>query len=983
MKAKFVTILVIGMMISAGILVQAVQPENEIIDNKKTLTSIKISSPIFTKNEDYIKIDLNQAETYLSSTGKPMLPVITQTYSFPVGTQIDDVTVNINWEQQTLTEKITPTPLILPLSLEVETSVLAEQRIDETIYESTSWYPEQPYTVRMGSGIEDGEQVIFVNVQTTPQYAPARDLIKIPTDINIELTYNDPSEPLFTADEYDLLIITHPLFEDDLQPLVDHKNSHGMRTMMETVDNIYAQYDGVADWEEIKLFIADSIENYGVEYVLLAGGHKGQTHDWYVPDFRSHNWDPADPYDPPWDQTYSADLYFADVYKINEYQILEFDDWDSNDNGIYAEGPNSTTGTDNMDFYPNVHVGRLPFRYSWEVPIAVNKIIDYENNAQDSWYKKAVIAGGDGFPTERYPDTATPGIYEGEIVGDVFADFLEQDGFSVTKCYCSQAGDVYVDESRDVYNEISKGCGWVHLTGHASAFLLGSYHPNVLPLIPFYTNFNIRMFDNEGKLPFMINEGCHNAQFDVTTQQLIEGYLNDDPLFWVKFSRDEWIHHDASSWLVLQKEGGAIGVIGNTALGSGGIDEGCTLFVGGWIMLKFAEAYTIDGLEHTGTVWTKGITEYINYYPVAPSNVQYGFDVQGDTTGRKTIEERTLIGDPSIKLGGYGAGALDQTEETEQPVYGVAAAGVPSWSKGDSWTYRIDNIDMNLNPDPEVGRAVEFALSMGDITMEVTDVTSTSYVSSITSDDIDVTIGGMFDFHVTGQEDIEIPTVTLENVVLDGQLIVDKDNLGITDIKLGIVIDVIKNFDNINQIIGLNLPPFITSLFSIMSIPAELTIDLTFDEPVTLLDFPLENGNNWYIEDNQISISIDGTVQSIWLRILNLINKIVPIIPPELAQFLPVVDISEILEYYEIEPSYEIDLPNLNLKESFKTKLFEVLGTESVQVQAGSYNAVHVSILEENLIMYYAEDEKNVVKLTGYLSDYIPIIEDVNLELIG
>ena len=241
----------------------------------------------------------------------------------------------------------------------------------------------------------------------------------------------------------------------------------------------------------------------------------------------------------------------------------------------------------------------------------------------------------------------------------------------------------------------------------------------------------------------------------------------------------------------------------------------------------------------------------------------------------------------------------------------------------------------------------------------------------------------MFDFHVAGQDDIEIPTVTLENVALDGELIVDKDDLGITNIKIGVIIDVIKNFDNINQIIGLNLPPFVSSLFSIMSIPANLEVDIAFDEPVNLLDFPLENENNWYIKENQISIAIGGTVQSIWLRILNLVNTIMPIIPPEIAQFLPVIDISEVLEYYEIDSNYEIDLPDLDLKDSFKTRLFEVLGTENVNTQAGNFNAVHVSILEENLILHYSEEEENVVKLTGYLSDYIPIINDVNLELIG
>ena len=76
-------------------------------------------------------------------------------------------------------------------------------------------------------------------------------------------------------------------------------------------------------------------------------------------------------------------------------------------------------------------------------------------------------------------------------------------------------------------------------------------------------------------------------------------------------------------------------------------------------------------------------------------------------------------------------------------------------------------------------------------------------------------------------------------------------------------------------------------------------------------------------------------------------------------------------------------IPGIDLKDSFKTKIFDVWGTESVNVPAGTYNAVHVSVMEENIILHYSEDVQNVVKLTGYLSDYIPFIDDVNLELIG
>ena len=41
-------------------------------------------------------------------------------------------------------------------------------------------------------------------------------------NIEIDIEYNEPQTSSFTADEYDLLIITHSKFVDDLQPLVVH-----------------------------------------------------------------------------------------------------------------------------------------------------------------------------------------------------------------------------------------------------------------------------------------------------------------------------------------------------------------------------------------------------------------------------------------------------------------------------------------------------------------------------------------------------------------------------------------------------------------------------------------------------------------------------------------------------------------------------------------------------------------------------------------
>ena len=120
---------------------------------------------------------------------------------------------------------------------------------------------------------------------------------------------------------------------DSLQRLVDHKNSIGVSTMVMTTEEIYSDYsEGRDDPEKIKLCIYDMKETYDISYVLLFGGRKGQSFNWYVPERRTNN-------DDGWESGYSSDLYYGDIYKVNGDDVV-FEDWDPNGDNIIAEWTN-------------------------------------------------------------------------------------------------------------------------------------------------------------------------------------------------------------------------------------------------------------------------------------------------------------------------------------------------------------------------------------------------------------------------------------------------------------------------------------------------------------------------------------------------------------------------------------------------------------------------------------------------------------------
>jgi len=146
-------------------------------------------------------------------------------------------------------------------------------------------------------------------------------------------------------EEYDLVIIAPNIFSSVLQPLLDHKNSRNVRSVLKTTEDIYNDYNGRDQPEQIKYFIKDAIETWGIDYVMLVGGAEllpsRYTHIYFVYDYQIQ-----------WE--FLSDLYYADIYDEND----NFCTWDSNNNDIFGE--HKWDGkTDDIDLIPDVYIGRL------------------------------------------------------------------------------------------------------------------------------------------------------------------------------------------------------------------------------------------------------------------------------------------------------------------------------------------------------------------------------------------------------------------------------------------------------------------------------------------------------------------------------------------------------------------------------------------------------------------------------------------------
>ena len=629
---KIIPCIIFGILVISGLGAVVSSEESNVLS--KTV-KFDLSDPLFKHIDNYCLVDFKESNSMLLESGKPMVPIITKTYSFPVGTRIFDVNVEMKSKLYILNKKIQPTPTTLNQNNQLIAKNMEFTNNEPVLY-NIDMYPINSYEITKTIGLRDGQHVVSVNIKIYPQYSSKLNIIKAPKELQINIEYELPRAPIFNADEYDMLIITDEEFVSELQPLADHKNDHGIRTFIETTQEIYSNYDARDDQEEIKLRIKDAYEEWGIEYVLLAGGRKGQKMGWYVPERLSNNQDESE-------NTYASDLYYADLYKYEDGDPV-FEDWDSNGNGIFAEW--RWGSKDIMDYDPDVYVGRIPFRKVKEIESIVNKIINYEESADDSWFKDAIVIGGDTGPPARNPH-ATIGIYEGELSTAITAEVLENNGFNVNKMWLSENS---WSGKKDVINALNEGAGLVHMSGHGNPAYWGNFLPDAESEAGMVDGLELKdmhKLKNGEKLPIIVVGGCHNAQFNVTLSNIIHGILKDGFMGYFSmtepygdFWKKEWVPRDFCSWLVMKKNNGAIASIGCSGLGLGYYN---IVGLSDWLNPRFFDAYANQSKAFLGEAHGQAIQDYINIIGGVNSH-------QND---RKTVEEFTLIGDPSLKIGGY------------------------------------------------------------------------------------------------------------------------------------------------------------------------------------------------------------------------------------------------------------------------------------------------------------------------------------------
>jgi hypothetical protein len=624
--------------------------------------------------QEFVELNFEGTSGHMFRQGQPILPMYSKKFTLPFGTEILNIEcIPGNIQTMTLSNKVIPAPN--PVTPGIETNPVVEYTMDENIYDSNELFPNDWFEYYVGVGLdENNAHKTFLNLRAFPvRYSPGTNTLNYIDSIELTISYVIPDNDPFPENSvYDLVIIAPEKFKSELQKLVTHKESKGVATLLKTTEEIYnGGYTGVDKPEKIKYFIKDALETYNMTYVLLVGGlnsllygkprdDKSQgTEDWHLPVRYTYNKENGATYDPG----FISDLYYADIYKEGG----EFDDWDSNNNDAFGEW--SGLYKDIIDFYPDVYVGRLACRNIFEVKIMVNKIINYEKiPAASSWYDKIILCGGDSF------DDVGTNYVEGEVVSERVAGYMSE--YTAVKLYASNknSNPDLTPTGTNIIKQLSKGAGHLFLDGHASPFTWTTHWVGEFGSPDTWTErfwiWDFPWILNGKKLPVCCVEGCHNSQFNVS---YIACYRDKDNSAHM-WSYGNGIPECWSWWLTRKVGGGSIGTIGNTGLGYGAVGEHGDLdgdgitepdileALGGFYFDKFYEIFD-SGAEILGDCHSGAIRNYLDVFPG-----------MGSQTDAKEMCQMTLLGDPSLKIGGYPTG----TELTAEIIdAGAGVVGAP------------------------------------------------------------------------------------------------------------------------------------------------------------------------------------------------------------------------------------------------------------------------------------------------------------------
>ena len=375
--------------------------------------------------------------------------------------------------------------------------------------------------------------------------------------------------------------------------------------------------------------------------------------------------------------------------------------------------------------------------------------------------------------------------------------------------------------------------------------------------------------------------------------------------------------------------------------------------------------YSSLNMNRDRVVWVEYDPASYDWPPIADTGGPYHGEVGGDITfdaqqsydsegtivsylwdfGDGTTAEGTQVSHTYDQCGIYPV-TLTVTDTIGHQSSEETAALVDVWLEDDTWTYTLDTIDVSLEGETTL---LTFLGSLEDIVFTVTEKTSESYTLEFNGK-----LTGSFDIDT---EKAQFSGSFLRSTKVTGSIIFDTSTLGVTGGDARIKGSILLNVDLIP------IP---------LVIPFDITLAIACDEIFDPLVFPLYPEKTWNVPS--VTITVDGSIKSIWLRVLNIIDILTgqSIIPTEISSLLPVIDISELLEGFGLGENIQIPV----------ISSVTCVDEEEVTVEAGTFQAFRISI--PRLMEYsFALEPTSILDVSVVLEDLATPYGDLSVTMQG
>lgn len=469
-----------------------------------TFESPKISQ-IQIKDEIYDQLNIQDAPCS-GNAGEPSLPTKGSYLLLPYDTKIKEIKVNGERTLLGSDFKILPQGKPIPIS---KIDSLSVPIPDEMIYNSEDEFPGKLFT-EVGIHCFRGYSILVLMLHPV-QYIPATGEIYYYSEMDVtvflenednknqlfrgfdgdkqdvinrldnpEIVDTYPSSPRSLSEEYDLLIVTTDDLKSDFEPLKNVHDNDGISTVIKTLTDI-----GGSSSEDLRGYIRDAYNDWGIEYVLLGGDSN------VVPEKILWVFG-LDENTTPYETYLASDLYYGCL--DGPYNYDGDDKW-----GEPTDGEN---GSD-VDLIADVYVGRACVGNSEEVNNFVEKTISYLLVGEDEYLNEVVMVGeymGD------YGIASWGGNYCDQLINGSSDDGyttvgISTDDYNITTLY-DRDWPGHDWPKSEIMSHINNGVYIINHLGHSS------YDYNLK-----MSNPDVSSLTND-KYCFVYSQGCMAGGFD-------------------------------------------------------------------------------------------------------------------------------------------------------------------------------------------------------------------------------------------------------------------------------------------------------------------------------------------------------------------------------------------------------------------------------------------------------------------------------------